>query len=139
MKQAGNSEGIIEELESVLRIRRTEIIKVKQGGINQGTYVHPQLAITIAQWVSPQVAVKVSKWVFELITTGQVTLGQEKSNKELEGIFQKKIQSLQETVKTLATENLQIKNTYSHLTELHDQLVKKGLKICILQEIQITI
>lgn len=32
---------------------------------NQGTWVHPQIAIHLAQWLSPQFAVKVSQWVFE--------------------------------------------------------------------------
>ena len=31
----------------------------------QGTWVHPQVAINLAQWLSPKFAVLVSKWVFE--------------------------------------------------------------------------
>lgn len=31
----------------------------------QGTWVHPQVAINLAQWASPKFAVLVSKWVFE--------------------------------------------------------------------------
>lgn len=31
----------------------------------QGTWVHPQVAIHLAQWLSPQFAVQVSKWVFD--------------------------------------------------------------------------
>ena len=83
---------------------------------------YPQVAINVAQWISPEVAVKVSKWIFELMLTGKVELGKEKSNKELEDAFQKKIQSLQETV---VNENLQIKNTYQHLSKLHDDLRMK--------------
>jgi len=33
-----------------------------------GTWVHPQVAINIAQWISPQFDVKVSAWVKEEIT-----------------------------------------------------------------------
>ena len=124
-KQNKTSEGVIKEFISVLGIPRTEIIKVKQGGSNQGTYVHPQLAIVIAQWVSPEVAVRVSKWIFELMITGYVTLGQEKTNNELNEIYNKKIQSLQTTIETVVNENLTIKSTYSHLAELHDQLRMK--------------
>ena len=32
---------------------------------NQGTWVHPQIAIHLAQWLSPQFAVKVTQWVME--------------------------------------------------------------------------
>jgi len=38
---------------------------VKGGSDPQGTWVHPQLAIHLAQWLSPQFAVNVSKWVFD--------------------------------------------------------------------------
>ena len=31
----------------------------------QGTWVHPQVAINLAQWLSPMFAVQVTKWVFE--------------------------------------------------------------------------
>jgi len=30
---------------------------------NQGTWVHPQVAVHLAQWLSPEFAVKVSRWV----------------------------------------------------------------------------
>lgn len=31
----------------------------------QGTWVHPQVAINLAQWCSPEFAVKVSQWVYD--------------------------------------------------------------------------
>lgn len=31
----------------------------------QGTWVHPQVAIHLAQWLSPEFAVRVTRWVFE--------------------------------------------------------------------------
>ena len=45
----------------------TELIQTIIGGIPQaqGTWVHPQVAINLAQWASPKFAVLVSKWVFE--------------------------------------------------------------------------
>jgi len=36
----------------------------------QGTWVHPKVAIHLAQWLSPQFAVQVTNWVFEWLTTG---------------------------------------------------------------------
>jgi len=32
---------------------------------NQGTWVHPYIAIHLAQWLSPKFAVRVSQWVYE--------------------------------------------------------------------------
>jgi hypothetical protein len=40
----------------------------------RGTWVHPQVAIHLAQWVSAKFAVQVSEWVFEWIT-GQTRNG----------------------------------------------------------------
>ena len=37
---------------------------------NQGTWVHPQVAIHLAQWLSAKFAVQVSKWVFEWMSNG---------------------------------------------------------------------
>lgn len=31
----------------------------------QGTWVHPQVAISLAQWLSPEFEVRVTKWVFD--------------------------------------------------------------------------
>ncbi len=32
---------------------------------NQGTWVHPQVAIDLAQWLSPEFRIKVTRWVFD--------------------------------------------------------------------------
>jgi hypothetical protein len=45
----------------------TDIIVTKRGGepYLQGTWVHPQIAIHLAQWLSPSFSVKVTKWVLD--------------------------------------------------------------------------
>jgi hypothetical protein len=48
-----------------------------------GTWVHPQVAINIAQWISPQFDVKVSAWVLEVMMTGKVDITNTKSYREL--------------------------------------------------------
>ena len=103
-----------------------KLIKYNTGSNSErANWGHPQVAINVAQWISPEFDVQVSKWVFELMLTGKVELDHEKSNKELEEALQKKIQSLQQTVETVVNENLQIKNTYQHLSKLHDDLRMK--------------
>lgn len=37
---------------------------------NQGTWVHPDIAVNLAQWLSPKFAVQVSKWVREWMSGG---------------------------------------------------------------------
>lgn len=55
------------ELSSDMGIPISALVQIVKGGIPeyQGTWVHPQVAINLAQWVSPKFAVLVSKWVFE--------------------------------------------------------------------------
>ena len=57
--------GFLDELASVMVITITDLIDIKQGGIpdQQGTWVHPCVAIDIAYWISAEFAVKVTRWV----------------------------------------------------------------------------
>lgn len=59
-----------DELSAVVHIHTTELIQTNAGGEPrlQGTWVHPQVAIHLAQWLSPQFAVRVSKWVYDWIS-----------------------------------------------------------------------
>lgn len=57
----------LKELSSDIGIPISALIQSVKGGIPefQGTWVHPQVAIHLAQWASAKFAVLVSKWVFE--------------------------------------------------------------------------
>ena len=65
-----STQAFLEELASVTRIRVTELVHVIQGGppLNQGTWVHPRVAINLGQWLSPEFAVQVTEWVFDWMT-----------------------------------------------------------------------
>lgn len=54
-------------LSSVVGIPTTGLVHSISGGDPrlQGTWVHPQVAINLAQWCSAEFAVKVSQWVYE--------------------------------------------------------------------------
>jgi hypothetical protein len=84
----------LQALSSVVGIPTTDLLDIKQGGTNQGTYVHRKVAYHLAQWISPHFAVQVSDILDELFLTGKVELGKEKSNEELEDIYSKKRLSL---------------------------------------------
>ena len=51
----------------------SELIQSVKGGNPeiQGTWVHPRVAIHLAQWLSPEFAVKVSQWVLDWHSGGQ--------------------------------------------------------------------
>jgi hypothetical protein len=62
------------------------LIKTQTGGLNEnrGTWVHPQVAINIAQWISPAFDVKVSGWVYEIMMTGKVDITNTTSFKKIQ-------------------------------------------------------
>ena len=75
----------IKELSSTTGIPVVELIKQNTGGNgDRHTWVHPQVAINIAQWISPQFDVKVSSWVLEVMMTGKIDITNTKSYRELQ-------------------------------------------------------
>jgi hypothetical protein len=75
----------LKELSSSAGIPAVELIKQNSGGNGERhTWVHPQVAINIAQWISPQFDVKVSAWVLEVMMTGKVDITNTKSYRELQ-------------------------------------------------------
>jgi len=48
-------------------------------------WVHPQVAVNIAQWVSPTFESKVSRWIHQILTAGKSDLA--KKNKQLEQVI----------------------------------------------------
>lgn len=62
-----STKAFLTELSSDTGIPISELVQTIRGGIPQfqGTWVHPQVAINLAQWASPRFAVIVSKWIFE--------------------------------------------------------------------------
>lgn len=60
------------ELSSDIGKPISELIQPVRGGFPelQGTWVHPHIAIHLAQWLSPRFAVQVARWVYEWMTEG---------------------------------------------------------------------
>jgi len=51
------------------------LIEINQyNDADQSTWVHPRVAIHIAQWISPKFAVNVTGWIHKLLSTGSVKL-----------------------------------------------------------------
>lgn len=61
------TQDFFDELSRDMGIPISELIQSFKGGRaeNQGTWVHPDIAINLAQWLSPKFAVQVSRWVRE--------------------------------------------------------------------------
>lgn len=74
--ETGQAKEFADELSSDIGIPTTELIQSVRGGDPQlqGTWVHPQVAVNLAQWLSPKFAVRVSRWVSDWLS-GKVSGG----------------------------------------------------------------
>ena len=71
---------LIQELSADAGIPATGLLDVKRGGNNkseQGSWIHPDLSIQLAQWISPQFALQVSRWIRSLFNTGAASISNE--------------------------------------------------------------
>ncbi|HBP1136149.1 KilA-N domain-containing protein [Pseudomonas aeruginosa] len=60
----------IEALSRSLVLPPNILVQSIKGGNYQGTWVHPQVAVHLAQWLSPEFAVQVTSWVVEWMAGG---------------------------------------------------------------------
>jgi hypothetical protein len=59
-----------------------KVVDIKKGGNNSGTWIHPDLAVQLAQWLDKKFAIRVSRFIREYTATGQI-LKKVKTDKEL--------------------------------------------------------
>jgi hypothetical protein len=66
-KELVATKAFISELSSVVGIPGNGLVQSIIGGVPQfqGTWVHPQVAVNLAQWLSPRFAVLVTQWVMD--------------------------------------------------------------------------
>lgn len=72
-----STQEFVAELERSAGIPADRLVRINAAGPNdlRGTWVHPEVAIHLAQWCSSKFAVMVSRWVRELLTAGRVEIG----------------------------------------------------------------
>ena len=78
--------------------------KGNSSAIIQGTFAHPDLAMAIAMWAHPPFLAEVSGWIRELLITGRVELGKEKSGPELKQKLEETFQAVDEDTKAFLRE-----------------------------------
>ena len=85
-KRLIKTKAFLQVLSSEVHICTSDLIKLGTGSKykNSQTWVHPQVAINIAQWISPQFDVKVSAWVYEAMMTGKVDIANTKTYLEIQ-------------------------------------------------------
>jgi len=63
-----------------------DLVDSKKGNssqYSQGSWVHPDLAVQLAQWISPEFLVRVCRWVRQIVTTGDAHRDQIMTNAQL--------------------------------------------------------
>ena len=72
-----NSQEIREYCETLSKLKNfslADLLIVKRGGNDNGTWAHQKVALRVAQKLSPEFAVMVDTWIEELLTTGQAQI-----------------------------------------------------------------
>ena len=80
---------LIKTLEINLGNPRLKVVDKKVGGNHSGSWIHPDLAVPLAQWISPSFAIQVSRWIRELFITGSVSIDSRKTDEELKELQRK--------------------------------------------------
>jgi hypothetical protein len=68
---------LINELSPEAGIPASGLVEAKRGGNDkskQGSWIHPDLSIQLAQWISPKFAIQVSKWIRTLFSDGSIEI-----------------------------------------------------------------
>ena len=68
---------LINELSADAGITASGFVETKRGGNDkskQGSWIHPDLSIQLAQWISPKFAIQVSKWIRKLFSDGSIEI-----------------------------------------------------------------
>lgn len=68
---------LMNELESEAGIPASLLVESNRGRTSkytQGSWIHPDLSIQLAQWISPKFAIQVSKWIRSLFSEGSIEI-----------------------------------------------------------------
>jgi hypothetical protein len=96
-----NTKQLISVLESEAGIPASQLVDIKKGNstkFEQGVWLHPDLAIQLAQWINPNFALHVSGWIRTLFSKGKVNFKLIKKQEEKINKSTKKIKELENMV-----------------------------------------
>lgn len=90
---------VVEFLMGRLNVSEDYLIQSKNGKdpCTQGTWVHPNLLLTLANWCSPILCIQIFRWVRELMLFGKVEMGKEKSASALDQQLKTKLSPFSNT------------------------------------------
>lgn len=93
---------IIEAVSVSQKCDTADLVQVKQGGTNQGTWLHEDLALVFAQWLSPELYLWCNDRIKELLTTGVATISNDdEAILQAMTILQKRVEESRQRVQML--------------------------------------
>lgn len=72
--ETNQSKSYIEELAKLRKRSLTDLVHVKKGGHNAGTWMHQDVALEFARWLSPKFAIWTNDRIRELLLQGYTSL-----------------------------------------------------------------
>jgi hypothetical protein len=104
----------------ILPSHEIKVIDVKRGNsknFSQGSWIHPDLAVQLAQWISPAFSIQVSRWIRELFITGTVSIDSQKTDEELKNL-QDQLHQRDTQIKKLETRQLKLESFVKNIQML---------------------
>lgn len=103
----------LEELTKVRNLTLADLVQVKKGGNNPGTWMHEDVALEFARWLSPKFAIWCNDRIKELLTSGVATVSDDddiiaQAMNVLQRRLDEKTQRLQMAESQLQEQNCQI-------------------------------
>jgi hypothetical protein len=118
-----NTKILISVLESEAGIPASQLVDIKKGRsskFEQGVWLHPDLAIQIAQWINPKFALQVSKWIRTLFSKGKVNFKLIKKQEEKINRSTKKIKELESMVLKKQKREIYPESNVIYMLTTHD-------------------
>lgn len=74
-----STESLLGALSSDMGIPISHLIEIKKGNsseFEQGAWLHPEVAVDLAQWLNIQLRIQVNRWIVELMTKGSISIAE---------------------------------------------------------------
>lgn len=96
----------LEELTKVRNLTLTDLVEVRYGGDNPGTWMHEDVAMEFARWLSPKFAIWCNDRIKELLTQGVTTINDDDATIEKAmDILHKRLEQSRAEVQRLQMQN----------------------------------
>lgn len=130
-KSSPDTQQLLHYFQKISGLAMNKIIEVRRGNTKnyeQGTWIHPDLGVLLAQWCSPAFSIQVSRWIRELTITGSVQLGMEKTIEQLQKSLEEAIKNAEHAEQlntSLLQENKHLQANYDKLYLNHQYYLKR--------------